>query len=176
MRVLDATPLEDRRVLSLAIARIDADRMAVAVSAAAQMAARDIWIVASERAGPVRLSIPRLDRVAREVAKQVGCPFLPAIREMPGVDSLSHEIRARTAFLLDPDAAETLIEKFPRKPGEPVMLLIGPAGDFSDAEKTRMRAAGVLGVRLGDPVLRSETAAVAALGIASTCLRMHSPR
>ena len=44
-------------------------------------------------------------------------------------------------------------------------LLIGPEGGLTDEEQRRARAAGFIGLRLGPRVLRTETAALAALAV-----------
>ena len=44
-------------------------------------------------------------------------------------------------------------------------MLIGPEGGLTDEEQARAQAAGFLGVRLGPRVLRTETAAIAALAL-----------
>lgn len=49
------------------------------------------------------------------------------------------------------------------EPGETVTLAVGPEGGFSVAEVDQARAADFIPVRLGPRVLRTETAAVAAL-------------
>ena len=48
---------------------------------------------------------------------------------------------------------------------EAVELVVGPEGGFSEIEFRQMQSAGVHGVRLGPRVLRTETAAPAALAI-----------
>jgi 16S rRNA (uracil1498-N3)-methyltransferase len=48
-------------------------------------------------------------------------------------------------------------------PAGPVTVLIGPEGGLTIEEQERAVAAGFLGVRLGPRVLRTETAAIAAL-------------
>jgi len=48
-------------------------------------------------------------------------------------------------------------------PGSVIHLLIGPEAGLSDAEEVRVRAAGFEGVTLGPRVMRTETAALAAL-------------
>jgi len=45
-------------------------------------------------------------------------------------------------------------------------ILIGPEGGFSEAEYERATVAGLRAVRLGPRILRTETAALAALSIA----------
>ncbi len=70
---------------------------------------------------------------------------------------------AATKLLLSPAATLRLTE-VPRPAGE-VQVLIGPEGGLTDEEQARARAAGFLGVRLGPRVLRTETAAIAALAL-----------
>lgn len=164
--------LQDRRKVSLAIARIDTSRFASAFSAAAQMAVKEVFAVGCERASHGPLAIERLNRVARESAKQVGCPFLPVLRELSGVAELAKIIKDRPAFLLDPFAAKTLLESFPYEIDERgILLIVGPVGDFTDAEKKDLCAAGAQPVQLCREVLRSETAAVVALGVTATCIQ-----
>lgn len=50
--------------------------------------------------------------------------------------------------------------------GQPCYLLVGPEGDFTDAEVASLAAAGVLPAGLGPTRLRTETAAIAALSAA----------
>jgi len=52
------------------------------------------------------------------------------------------------------------------KPGVPVLFLSGPEGGLSPSEDAAARAAGFVPVTLGPRVLRSETAALAALVLA----------
>jgi 16S rRNA (uracil1498-N3)-methyltransferase len=48
-----------------------------------------------------------------------------------------------------------------------IRIAIGPEGDFTFEEERILRAAGALAVNLGPRILRAETAAMAALAIAS---------
>ena len=48
-------------------------------------------------------------------------------------------------------------------PGTPVTLLIGPEAGLSDAEEALATAAGFVPILLGPQVMRTETAALAAL-------------
>ncbi|HXF65347.1 MAG TPA: RsmE family RNA methyltransferase, partial [Burkholderiales bacterium] len=49
------------------------------------------------------------------------------------------------------------------RPAGPLVLLAGPEGGFTPAEEEAARRAGFVPVRLGPRVLRTETAALAAL-------------
>lgn len=83
----------------------------------------------------------------------------PLIRFEAWLDGL--DPAAEPVVLLDPDAAAG--------PGglagidAGVTLVAGPEGGFAPAERHALDAAGALGMRLGPRILRTETAAVAAL-------------
>jgi 16S rRNA (uracil1498-N3)-methyltransferase len=71
----------------------------------------------------------------------------------------------RTAFalrvLLSPDAASSLRD-LPRPTG-PILLLAGPEGGLTPLERDEALKQGFHAVRLGPRILRTETAALAAL-------------
>lgn len=69
-------------------------------------------------------------------------------------------------LLLDP-AADRSLGGLPR-PQQAVTLLAGPEGGFDEAERTQAMAAGFIGVCLGPRILRTETAALAALAALQT--------
>lgn len=66
----------------------------------------------------------------------------------------------RAALLADPAATEN----YPAVPRQPALLLIGPEGGFIPFERELLGRAGARPVRLGDRVLRVETALQCALG------------
>lgn len=79
--------------------------------------------------------------------------FLPWLRQPPG--------RAPIRYLLDPEA-ETSLRDLPAPTG-PILLLAGPEGGFDPVERSAAIAAGCQRIRLGPRILRTETAALAAL-------------
>jgi 16S rRNA (uracil1498-N3)-methyltransferase len=68
-----------------------------------------------------------------------------------------------TRLLLSP-SSRLRIPDVP-KPVRAVTVLIGPEGGLTEEEQERAIAAGFIGVRLGPRVLRTETAALAALAL-----------
>lgn len=68
---------------------------------------------------------------------------------------------AGARLLLSPTASLSLAD-LPR-PEAGVVVLIGPEGGLAEAEQRAAIAAGFVAVRLGPRVLRTETAAIAAL-------------
>jgi 16S rRNA (uracil1498-N3)-methyltransferase len=78
---------------------------------------------------------------------------------------LGGEAGAATApglrLLLSPEASGTLADL--KRPVTAVTVLVGPEGGLADEEEHSAVAAGFTAVRLGPRVLRTETAAIAAL-------------
>ncbi|MCB1016292.1 MAG: 16S rRNA (uracil(1498)-N(3))-methyltransferase [Acidimicrobiales bacterium] len=99
--------------------------------------------------------VERLRRVAREAAMQCRRPTLPVVEDV----RTFADVAARPgALLADPTG------RSPQR-GD-ALVLVGPEGGWSDAERAR----AVPAVRLGPTVLRAETAAVVA-GALLTALR-----
>ena len=104
---------------------------------------------------------------AREAAKQARRPWLPVVGGDP--DCSTKQIAARiadvaVAFVLHEEASDRLVTADLPTAGE-VLLVVGPEGGISADEVTDFTAAGARPVRLGDSVLRTSTAGVAALAV-----------
>ena len=106
---------------------------------------------------------------AREAAKQARRSWLPVVGGRP--DCTTKEVAARldaaaAAFVLHEEATERLTTAALPASGE-IVLVVGPEGGISDAERAAFAAAGAIDVRLGREVLRTSTAGVAALAVLS---------
>jgi 16S rRNA (uracil1498-N3)-methyltransferase len=109
---------------------------------------------------------------AREAAKQARRSWLPQVVGDP--DCTTKEVAARlggaaAAFVLHEEATERLTTAALPAAGE-IVLVVGPEGGISEAERDSFVAAGAAAVRLGSEVLRTSTAGVAALSVLSARL------
>ena len=118
----------------------------------------------------VRLSAEREEkklahwrRVAIAACEQCGRNRLPEIRKAIPVEVLCRA-RDETSMrlLLSPNGETGLREMAPQF-GHAVTIAAGPEAGFSDAEERLLARAGFVPVRLGRRILRTETAALAAL-------------
>ena len=80
---------------------------------------------------------------------------------VPLADFLRSDLKSDTRLLLSPAAPLRIVDV--PQPAHSVTVLIGPEGGLTPHEQERALAAGFVGVRLGPRVLRTETAALAAL-------------
>ncbi|BCJ51565.1 ribosomal RNA small subunit methyltransferase E [Actinoplanes sp. NBRC 14428] len=109
---------------------------------------------------------------AREAAKQARRPWLPVVSGDPDVSTKQAAARlgsAAAAFVLHEEATDRLTRAKLPGAGE-IVLVVGPEGGISDQELGAFVAAGAQPVRLGDSVLRTSTAGVAALSVLSAAL------
>ena len=114
------------------------------------------------------LKTERLKKIMVSAMKQSLKATLPQLDEMTPVEQLMKEpfegVRciAYCDEQLPRDARHTLAGVY--KPGQDVMVLIGPEGDFSPEEVHAARNAGFVPVTLGESRLRTETAGMMAVG------------
>ena len=165
-----ASERESPLSLTLAQGVSRGERMDLVVQKATELGVSALVPVLTER------SVVRLDpqQAARKVAhwraiaiaacEQSGRNRVPAVatplalREFTG---LARSAGAGARVLLSPEAALRLDDVPP--PITAITVLIGPEGGLTDSEEDLARSAGFTPVRLGPRVLRTETAAIAAL-------------
>lgn len=103
-------------------------------------------------------------QVAIAACEQCGRNRVPPIRPLVPLSTwLAQRNRAVTGFLLAVGEASSFGQQ--TRPKEPVELLIGPEGGFAVDEIEVCRRAGLTMVGMGTRVLRTETAALAALAV-----------
>lgn len=157
----------DRVVLLWGIGK--GDKPEHVVAAATALAVEQVTLVESARAvvalGDRRKS--RLDRyrgVAVEAARQCGRGDVPTITGPIPLARALAEAEDGMRLSLEPGAETTLADALQRRTDERVWLLVGPEGGFSPEELEVCRRHDFKAVSLGHYVLRTELAAVAALG------------
>ena len=109
--------------------------------------------------------LQRWRSVAREAAKQARRAWLPSVSPVSSTAALA----PRVTFVLHEEATERL-STVPLPALPELVLAVGPEGGVAPEELAAFEAAGAVPVRLGDTVLRTSTAGVAALAILSARL------
>ncbi len=145
------------------------EKMDFTIQKAVELGVAAIQPVLSEKS-VVRLSAEREEkklarwrRVAIAACEQCGRNRLPELREAMSVDAYCRSPGPATLrLLLSPEGA-TGLRSLQGKIEGTVTLAVGPEAGFSDVEERLLQRAGFVAVRLGPRVLRTETAALAAL-------------
>ena len=110
--------------------------------------------------------LARWRATAREAAKQARRARLPTVSEPLTTAALA----GRATFVLDSAATEALSCVELPAHGD-IVLVVGPEGGIAPEELAAFTDAGAVPVRLGDTILRTSTAGVAALAVLSARLR-----
>jgi 16S rRNA (uracil1498-N3)-methyltransferase len=163
-------PLERESPFPLTLAQgvSRGERMDLVVQKATELGVSRLVPVLTERS-IVRLDEEQSDRksshwraIAIAACEQCGRNRLPEVALPARLGQFLRDSSADgTKLLLSPEATRR-IEDVPR-PQRGATVLIGPEGGLADEEQQRALAAGFLAVRLGPRVLRTETAAIAAI-------------
>jgi 16S rRNA (uracil1498-N3)-methyltransferase len=151
--------LPDRAALiTVAVAAPKGDRLADLVRGLTELGVGTIQLLQTERGERLPGNADRLRRIAAEALKQCRRSHLPGIVPACTITALA----ASGALLRVLDRAGA-----PPRTGAPapVTLVVGPEGGLTTAELAELAAAGAVATRLAGPILRIETAALAAAAV-----------
>ena len=164
------------RRLILAAGVIKAARMDLLIEKAAELDAAEFWPLICTRSivrEPSSERQQRWRRISLAAAKQSLRSRTMEIRDPFNVDAMVASVPKAALTITCMAGAEPLsavirrmVDGLKAHPGV-VVLAIGPEGDFTAEELVVMREAGFVAAGLGGNRLRSETAALAALSIAT---------
>jgi 16S rRNA (uracil1498-N3)-methyltransferase len=119
--------------------------------------------------------IGKWQTAALEAAKQCGNPWLPEIGPVTSASDFmssakGYDLKLIASLQPGAKALKSVLEQFrssQNRAPRNVLWLIGPEGDFTQAEMVLSRASGFEPITLGPLVLRCETAAVYAISVLS---------
>lgn len=161
----EAPVFEPARRVALFVSAVRPERAAWLVEKATELGLRELrWFVSerTSRSLPER-ALERQRRVAKSALEQSGGSWLPEIaepvplKEAPiGAGAVALHPGAPTPFIAVAGSAEAIV--------------VGPEGGFSEREVEELAGCGVVPAHFGPRVLRTETAAVAALAVALTAM------
>jgi 16S rRNA (uracil1498-N3)-methyltransferase len=109
----------------------------------------------------------RWTRIVEEAARQCGRSDVPAVESPAPLTEAVARLPPGALLILDEEerARPLGAELESLAPGAPLALVVGPEGGLTRGEVSRLAEAGARSVTLGRLVLRTETAALAALAI-----------
>lgn len=171
-RIIEATPGFGSHPYNLTLAVCptkNTDRYEWFAEKATEIGVDTLVPVIGDRSERKVLKTDRLRRIVLSAAKQSLKGAVPQIREALSVKEFIESAPADAVKLIcycfDDCEKNTVAQVLKGiRPGkaEPVIILIGPEGDFSPAEAALARSLGWLPVTLGPSRLRTETAAIVA--------------
>jgi len=110
--------------------------------------------------------VARWQKIAREAAKQCGRSYIPQVFPITSLAQIlgnSEFGSANKILLYEGQAAQGLKQALTDSSSQTYVLFIGPEGGFSSAEVNLCQEHGVRIVTMGPRIMRTETAALAAI-------------
>lgn len=159
--------------VGLACAIPKAGKMDYIVQKAAELGAKSLIPVQAERtevrlnAQKANLKIKRWEKIAKESSKQCGRDQILKITELKNFsdvvkNSNGYKIKLIACLCADTKPIKDILSNLKQ---DPLIILIGPEGDFTSAEVCLAIDAGFIPVSLGTSVLRVDTAAIFSLSV-----------
>ena len=152
--------------LDLVIALVKRTRLETIVEKAAELGARRVRLVITERTNADRTRVDRLTAIAAEAAEQTGRLDIPIVEEPQKLNRLLVDWPNDRPLMFCDEAGDAppALTALAGRAGGPWGVLIGPEGGFSVSERALVRAMpAAVPVSLGPRILRADTAAIAAL-------------
>ena len=144
------------------------DKMDYAVQKAVELGVARIFPVLSERSvvnlkgERARKRVEHWQRIAISACEQCGRNRVPRVAALQGLgESLRDAGDGGARWVLSPDSGRPLSKM--DRPDAPLRVLVGPEGGLTEGELEAARREGFSSMRLGDRILRTETAAAAVL-------------
>lgn len=129
------------------------------------------WVAERSVARPTDRTSAKWSATAREAAKQSRRAWTPAVTGPCSTEDVANRLaHAALGVVLHEEAAEPLAT-VPLPDSGDVVLVVGPEGGLSDAEIDALGGTGAHIRKLGDTVLRTSTAGVAAISVLSAANR-----
>lgn len=142
------------------------ERMDISIQKSVELGVKAITPLICERT-VVNLKADRLDKklshwkgITVSACEQSGRAFIPEIHS-PSKLSKQHQQTDALQLMLDP-LSDIRLDSIKNETNN-IQILIGPEGGLSEQETTQARDLGFIGVSLGPRILRTETAALAAI-------------
>ncbi len=156
------------QLLTVAVAPPKGDRLSDLVRSLTELGVGAISLIETERSERQPGTLERLQRITGEALKQCRRAHLPQLSMGSSIPTL-----------VQSGARLTVLDRSGRAaaPGTPapLTLVIGPEGGFTPAELAALTAGGAATVRLAGPILRIETAALAAAAVWSAAWQTTEP-
>ena len=113
-------------------------------------------------------ALARWRATAREASKQSRRAWLPEVAGLASLADVAERASAATcAVVLEADA-ESALSGLPLPERGEILLVVGPEGGITPAERTALAEAGAVEAHLGPTVLRTSTAGAAAAAVLLT--------
>jgi len=155
---------ENFKELWLAFSPIKSNYQNFMIQKATELGVTKFLPIIFDRTVVRKINKKRLEKIVVEASEQSNRINVPIIEESQKLDNLLKTYLIDLIFT-DLNSNNTKIDKS-KLTGKPVCIIVGPEGDFSEAERLQILSfKGVQPIKINENILRSETAVICAISI-----------
>jgi 16S rRNA (uracil1498-N3)-methyltransferase len=171
LKVLELIKDEDKIVqsgkLHLAFALLKSDHTEMILEKCTELGVNTFSPLITDRTIKTGFRRDRLEKIIKEATEQSGFIKLPTLNEPVKLLDLINTLTDKNIYVLDMHG-ENIKDILTRdKDGKQTIILIGPEGGWSDAEREVFKAKSLPTFSLGKQTLRAETAAISSVSLFS---------
>ena len=134
------------------------------IQKATEIGVTKLFPITTERTIVRKINEVRLNKILIEAAEQSNRLSVPSLEKIQKLEKFLNDYKNINLIFGDLNTDNKKIKLLDTS--KPIALLIGPEGDFSGTERTKiLDFKGVQSIKLNDNILRSETAVISSLSI-----------
>ena len=159
-------PLSNEKDIWLAFSPIKKVPQELMIQKTTELGIQKFIPLLCERSVVREINIKRVEKIITEACEQSNRITVPKIQELQRLDEFIKNFpdNGKIVFCDINSESKDLKNKLPKK--NPICILIGPEGDFSEEERQFItNYKNVISITLGKNILRAETAAIASTTI-----------
>ena len=160
--VTEREPQVPKRELYLCFALLKKDKNEWVLQKATELGVRHFIPLLTERTEKTGFDVERAEKIVIEASEQCGRTDIPRVREPLTVETLLKELKGKAELFVAEQGSPSEISNIKYQISQPLAVLIGPEGGWSDGEKQLFQYHQLKHLGLSDFTLRAETAAIAA--------------
>ena len=152
------------REIWLVFAPIKSNYFNFMIQKATEIGVTKLFPITTERTIVRKINEVRLNKILIEAAEQSNRLSVPSLEKIQKLEKFLNDYKNINLIFGDLNTDNKKIKLLDTS--KPIALLIGPEGDFSGTERTKiLDFEGVQSIKLNDNILRSETAVISSLSI-----------
>ena len=152
------------REIWLIFAPIKSNYFNFMIQKATEIGVTKLFPIITERTIVRNINEVRLNKILIEAAEQSNRLSVPSLEKIQKLEKFLNDYKNINLIFGDLNTDNKKIKLLDTS--KPIALLIGPEGDFSGTERTKiLDFKGVQSIKLNDNILRSETAVISSLSI-----------
>ena len=152
------------REIWLVFAPIKSNYFNFMIQKATEIGVTKLFPITTERTIVRKINEVRLNKILIEAAEQSNRLSVPSVEKIQKLEKFLKDYKNINLIFGDLNTDNKKIKLLDTS--KPIALLIGPEGDFSGTERTKiLDFEGVQSIKLNDNILRSETAVISSLSI-----------